>query len=53
MAEQASGGIGDILATGDRDFLVRSSGEHVSLDLHLASCIVFLPTPSHRVSMIG
>ena len=37
MAERA---IGDILATGDRDFLVRNSGEQVILNLHLASCIV-------------
>jgi nucleoredoxin len=33
MAERATtegGGIGAILATGDRDFLVRNSGEQVS-----------------------
>jgi hypothetical protein len=33
MAERATtegGGIGGILATGDRDFLVRNSGEKVS-----------------------
>ncbi|RLN18460.1 hypothetical protein C2845_PM02G23760 [Panicum miliaceum] len=39
MAEQASGGIGDILATGDRDFLVRSSGEQVKISSIEASSV--------------